>query len=53
MEEVVNVGNIFLRQRHLHGSRWYDYMEVIGRVEPGAETESEAGARAEDTEMKS
>jgi len=27
-------------------------MELIGRVEPGAETESEAGARAENTEMK-
>ena len=23
----------------LHGCRRYDYMEVIGRVEPGAETE--------------
>jgi hypothetical protein len=27
-------------------SRWYDYKEVIGRGDPGTETEREAGARA-------
>ncbi len=30
----------------LQGRRRYDYMEVIGRVEPGAETERTSGTRS-------
>ena len=29
----------------LYGHRRYDYMDVIGRVEPGAETESDLGSQ--------
>ena len=38
--------------RRLHGCRRYGYREVTGRVEPGAETESDAGAKAEDRTSK-
>ncbi len=31
----------------LNGLRRYYYMEVIGRVEPGAETENESGDRVD------
>ena len=30
----------------LHGCRRYDYMEVIGRVESGTETKSDAGSQS-------
>ncbi|MCK5432770.1 MAG: hypothetical protein KAJ03_08500, partial [Gammaproteobacteria bacterium] len=32
----------------LHGCSRYDYMEVIGRVESGTETESDAGSQSRD-----
>ena len=32
-----------IRYPRLHGCRRYDYMEVIGRVESGTETESNSG----------
>jgi len=31
----------------LQGCRRYDYKEVIGRVEPGAETENDSGDQVE------
>ena len=36
---------VLLSTGRLHGCRRYDYREVIGRVEPGAETESDAGCQ--------
>ena len=40
-----DVGNA---ARRLQGCRRYGYRDVPGRVEPGAETECDAGAKAED-----
>ncbi len=36
----------------LQGRRRYDYMEVIGRVEPGAETERTSGTRSRGSESQ-
>ena len=41
--DVMYAGNA-----RLHGCRRYDFMEGIGRVESGTETESNAGAVAEE-----
>ena len=38
---------ITMVRTRLNGLRRYYYMEVIGRVEPGAETENESGDRVD------
>jgi hypothetical protein len=44
----IDCGKTLFLCTRLQGCRRYDYMEVIGRVEFGTETECKAGAVAED-----
>jgi hypothetical protein len=40
-------------QGRLHGRRWYNYMEVIGRVEFGTETENCAWSKQSSIRLNS